>query len=659
MSIFDADVIFNVPTETAELVGRSDDISRLLGLVMRLNHPAVQLSGEHGVGKSAVARHLGHQLRGRLRSLNVVYIDCRPALRAGRERIKSREGLVRDLAAATGGLLGLDEAGRDAAVLQRLHTGKWVIILDSFESTIGSDAEGFARQIGVQGQTTVLLVTTRNVEWSSERHILRPLQPAFIQELVHRGLEGRRLNSADIDALVGAAKGLPGLALRGARLSGTGLALQTVTENMRRDLRSYYADELANFSSKPSFRRIITLCTVVTVPMTADRIAEILAMDSSEAADSLLQLRDYGLFEAVGGFYRPNDTLLSLFDMQEKDADALLHWFTWLSGFLPQQHAFSWSKGDVERWQSIAGFVSTFLRIDALIMDLAIPELKTAYSLLGASLSGWLLSQGYWLELDRLADRIRETLWQLADPRALVSVFLLWQLKALLKRKRYDDAWRAVKEVRDRMQNLPSAEQQYVALAWNVCAWQLRHSLVQDAPPNASDASKTRFTLPADHEILQSEARLKEMGEMELVCISINRRGVIALEQSHLGRAEALLSRVIELASPLPHSWCPEILAIAKGNLGVLYNRRERWADALRVFAPAFAQTAQGSERVVMLCETARANYHMRKYWRAWRIWRQAKQLARQLGLDHPRCESDPSWPQVRLSHFLPVANER
>ncbi len=655
MSYFDADSVFNVPLETKELVGRDNDAKNLKRILKSVSRPTFQITGDHGVGKSALIRRVAHEIKTRAPTISIVYVDCRPVLRAGVESVKSREGLVRDLAAVSGGLKGFDEWGREPALLRRFHNGRWIVILDSFESAVGSDAEEFARMIGLRGQTTLVLVTTRKVDWAMESHELLPLPDEYIQVLIERGVGAHAVPVSDIEALTAAARGFPELALRGAQLYSTGLGVQEVSAVLRRDLVGYYEYELGEITESDLLTRVVSLAALVAVPMRADRIAEILHENAEDIAQSVLQLRDYGLFEFVQDCYRPKDLLLSAIEIDQIDISVIEIWFDWINTHLPSESTISWSLDHVQRCNEISDFFRAFLRIDALLSDLSHPELQRKYALIASSLSGWLYSQGYWLELDLLSDNIKNTLWQLGRARPIICLYLIWQLKALLKREQFGQASSAVEEILQRTEDLDQDEQQLLSLATHVCILQLRHSSSQSNSNSHNTLTAAGLLLPSTEEVIRSEFALMELREEELVCMSRNRRGVIALEESKFALAEKLFLSVICLSKQSNASWATEIKAIAQGNLGILYNKQRNWSEALSVLEPALNGTVQETERLIILAEMTQANYFLKKHWTAWQTWRRAITLADRLGLQRPTLESEPGWkyPMAPLCNLL------
>jgi len=654
MSIFDPDTIFNVPADTEQLVGRRGDLKAILPLLANLKKPAIQLIGEHGVGKSTLLRTIGHRLHLRKRGLNVLYVDCRPSIQRGGVETKSREGLVRDLAAASGGLQGLDASDREHALLRRFHNGSWAVLLDSFESTLGGPAEDFARQIGLSGTASLVIATTAKVEWIDDFHKLEPLGFNDVLILVRRGVGGVQVPAADVEAAAKASQGLPELALRAGRLLNSGVASETVIASVKHDQVSYYRAELEQVFQSPLHNRIVSLGLAIAAPMTVDVTAAILGTDAAESAKALMLLRDQGLFDFYDRRYRPRDLLVTALDAHHLDLTVLDGFFGWLSKYLPDESGFTWSRTDIGRCDGISDYIRAFLRLDQIALGNTPPD-GDDYARLGANLAAWMACQGYWLELDRLAERIDNSLWNIGDTRYLIKVHLLWRLKSLLKRNLYSEAWSLLVRLIEGMSSLRDKEQDLLKLSLSVCASQMRHApagrtLVQGLLRNPSLQS----LWPTPEEVILAESRLKQLGETELLCISINRRGNMAAEDGDLRTAEELYKDAERLGQTESGPWSAEMLAIARGNLGVVRNRGQRWLEAIQVLSPAEAEVAQESERAVVLAELSRAYFQLGDRRTGLKCWAKAERIVNALALDRPRCESDPLWtPPPRFGKWM------
>jgi tetratricopeptide (TPR) repeat protein len=147
-----------------------------------------------------------------------------------------------------------------------------------------------------------------------------------------------------------------------------------------------------------------------------------------------------------------------------------------------------------------------------------------------------------------------------------------------------------------------------------------------------------------DQGVDDAEAALNELGEIELLCISLNRRGCIAAERGDDRQAHELFQEVIGLCNREAGSWVQEVKAIAQGNLGVLYNRGGHWSRAVECLEPASNEVAQGSELVIIYAELSRSYSGRRKIFKARSYWQMAEKLARRLELARPVCESDRTW---------------
>ncbi len=653
MSVFSPDVVFNVPIEPDRLVGRELDAKNLFRLVRKLKSPAIQVIGEHGVGKSALIRIVAHQLYKGVRGLNAIYIDCRPTVQGGRRKVKTREGMVRDLAAASGGLTGFDSKGREGALLGRFHNGKWIVFLDSFENTMAADVEDFVRQIGLSGTTTLLIASTEMVSWIDVIFALKPLDHSHTHILVKRGLgKNSSLDGSIIDAANRSCRGLPELALRAGELLSSGMEIARVITNIEQDLVSYYNTELQHVYRSKHLRRIVSLGVSVAAPFSLTNASLILGISTSKTTEYLTWLRKRGFLELTNQRYRPRDVLLAAIGSDKLDMSVIDDFLIWLKGFAPEDGSLTWSVKDIKKCYEVEDYVRSFLRLDDLVFNSARDSILN-YAQIGARLAGWLFCQGYWLELDRLVLKIDQTLWDEEYSDHLVSVHLLWRLKSLVKRRMYSQAWDSLVAFSDRLETLREDKRNYLEAALTVFARQLRHSLEHRADNLNLKVISNRLT-PSTNQVLIAESDLEGMDKLELVCISKTRRGNIAAESGDLQLAEQLYSEAANISKSNLASWATEYSAISAGNLGVLHNRASRWREAIKELEQAMTELAQSSESAVVLTELSRAHFALRENKKGRKYWEQARNLATKLGISNLRCESYPDWaPPSRFAFWL------
>lgn len=644
MSIFSPDIVFNVPIESEQLVGRNIELKKLLTLLKRLKSPTIQVIGEHGVGKSNLIRQVAHKIFKHYRGINAIYVDCRPTIQGRSQQVKTREGLVRDLAAASGGLSGLDSAGREGALLRRFHNGRWIIFLDSFENTMADDVESFVRQIGLGGTATLVIATTESVSWIDIVFELKPLEYKYVAILIHHGLGGRKIDDSVIDAAVRSCKGLPELAIRAGGLLGSGMNIERVIIHIERDFVSYYKTEMNHVYRSKHLRRIVSFGVAVATPFSLDSAASILNIEYKKASEYLLWLRKHGFLESFNDKYRPRDLLLSAVGTDKLDMSILDDLSAWLNHYTPADDSLSWSLGNINNCNKVEDYVRSFLRLDELTFSSANNKTKLNYAKTGAALAGWMYCQGYWLELDRLTEQINQSLWDSKCVDNLVGLHLVWRLKSLLKRNMFMEALESLKDFSDRLKILPQHNKDYLESALIVFSPQLRHSPGNFNYKDCHISVDNLLITPNANQILEAEIRLESMSKMELVCISKTRRGNIAAEEGDLQTAEQLYSEAGEISSNSNTSWGAEYSALTSGNLGILYNRLGRWHEAIEELEKATPKLAQTSECAVALAELSRSYFAANNRKKALDYWEQALKLANRLGIYDLKCESNVDW---------------
>ena len=193
--------------------------------------------------------------------------------------------------------------------------------------------------------------------------------------------------------------------------------------------------------------------------------------------------------------------------------------------------------------------------------------------------------------------------------------------------------------------SLSPSEARLLRFSVIIYAKQMRHTRRPALPIPTRDRPRIgRLLFPTDRLIIEAEDQLQALGEDELVCISRNRRANILAENGDLDEADALYKSIEEAATGVDSSWVADMLVIAVGNRGVLYNRKELWEDAIVLLKSVNKQLAQSSERAVVLAELSYAHYQLGNYSVATEYWDEASKLCDSLAIPRPNCESNPEW---------------
>jgi tetratricopeptide (TPR) repeat protein len=606
------------------------------------------------VGKSALLYAFAHDLRRADPTLSVVLVDCRATVAGDESGLKSRAGLVRDLAAASGGLVGLDQGDRETELRRRLRMRRSIVILDAYEATYGGDADVFVRTLGLAKTTCVILGTARPSGWAGVAHELQPLTDDDMIRLIRGLLVERALRQSEIAAVLEATRGLPELGVHAAALLEAGLSAGRVAARVQSDYRDYYVQAIDRLSSSPRDKKVISLLVAVPAPLAADEISDILELDSDATADCLKSLLMERMAVRHDGRYAPRDMLAEVISLVQLDETVIDQYQCWLAAQIgAQATAYSWSRQDVDRCLKLDDHIRAFLRLDEIVLDQNVDD-AAGYARLVADLAGWLYSRGYWLELEKASRTVSGVLWTTRNVRALIRLNLLWNLKVLVKRGDGSGVADALRTVATGLLALPADDRTLLAPALVVSAAQSRRFDQRTLQVRPASDIVTRMTHPSTEDVIAAETALLAQGELELVAISRTRRGNIAAENGDPKAAEDLYRAALEIAEIRAYdSWSEEVASVAQGNLGVLMNRQGRWEDALPLLTAAQESLAQVSEQLTVLAEIARAYAKLRRPIAAARAWSQAARLCAALRLPNPSCESDPEWSPGRVVQWF------
>lgn len=303
-----------LPLDVTELVGRDTDVDAVRTLLLGQGCPVVVVTGLPGVGKSALAVHVAHQVQEHFPD-GQLYLS----LGAGRRRPPSPEQLLDMILRATGADMRRSPPERDAraaAMRSRLAGRRVLLVLDD-----AADADQVSALLpGTDG--CAVLVTSRNrlpeltALYDASSVPVAALSADNALEVVKTALGPRRFDPADprLHRVVELCGRLP-LALRIASANFAHDPELSPHEYCER-LQDHGVDELAipgstigiadTFDSwldalDPSIRRAFSLCAASpTIDLSQDAAAALLDLPAARTARVLQALCAANLLTRTG-----------------------------------------------------------------------------------------------------------------------------------------------------------------------------------------------------------------------------------------------------------------------------------------------------------------------------------------------------------------------
>lgn len=640
-SFFDPDTIFSVPIDTTRLIGRDELSNDFAEMIISTKAAAAQIIGEHGVGKSRFALRTAHLLHSKRPNWNIIYVDCRPAPKPDSKSSKSVEGLVRDLAVASGSLPSLRASingSREETLLRKFHNGRWIIFLDSFEN-LTEDAIKFSSRIPLKGSATLVVSATTKVSWIERETKLPPLTDIQLSQIIESNTNLDKVEQLNLEMIITACRGLPGLAIRASGYLSDEVATEKIVEELEKSYLQFYQDELNILAKDKIGSSILSLICISTKPLKVSQCAAILDLPDIEVSDRLREFYRSGLIDLIGQDYRPKDPVSKYYTDKVK-IETIEKFISWISKLTEHGDSFLKNKKQIENLDGNQQQIISFIQLDDLIFSTdTYSSIRKTYIKTFIGVLFWLYSRLYFEEIEKVILSIDIEDWRRLSDEDLIRGTLLWGLKPLVMKNNFEGSLHLINTVEEILKKRRGNGRKYIESSLHVLSPQLRRldtlSTCEGLIPKQEGYS----------DIEQYEEWLRNHGHVELHCISINRRGNIALENGDYVQAQNLYKKVLTTLNEVWQAdWAIELAIVVEGNLGVLHSKQGDWNAAAQKFEAIWNKTSQDTDRCVMLAELSRVYFYKHKYIRSYSYWRKSRVVSKRLGQEFPRCDSDPEW---------------
>jgi LuxR family glucitol operon transcriptional activator len=174
--------------EYTKLVGRSDELNRIMEDLRNRYHNFVSIVAEGGLGKSALALEIGHQFLVSGEFEFVFWYSAKTEFWsvAGSEKIENVETDLLAAVASLGTVIDPNFTGNVDEFFRILDDTKTLIILDNFETFTGASFESLVRSLPPQSNVKVLITSRWGVGNFENRIQLEPLSERESVHLLNR-----------------------------------------------------------------------------------------------------------------------------------------------------------------------------------------------------------------------------------------------------------------------------------------------------------------------------------------------------------------------------------------------------------------------------------------------------------------------------------------
>lgn len=644
------------------LVGRQKNAQQLIGFFKaRSKGPnALLIYGSSGVGKTSLALEVGHFFLENYSSLPasqrfeaIIWVSAQP-LTLTVNGFSESAFLSRNLEEVIT-LIAITIDSRDILkglpedqillTLKALSLQSVLLIVDNLETMLDDRVSSFLRQVP---ESTSVLATSRVRYDLGSQFRLKPLGQEDSVELIREleQIKQARLTDLQRIQLFELSGGIPLAMVWTVALISHGYEPSSILDSLAES-----KSDILEFCFSKAWRLLEN--------RSAEQLLLALAFFSSSASRTAL-----GYVAGVEGPEIDNEIALlerlSLLDVDEDRLSALPMTKAYLVNYLSQRpdrkrelqirwseflllyvrqslQSSSWEEAfselDLER-ENIIGLLNWVSSHGEE------SEVHYQASVVFHDISYYLYSRGYWSTLLSNEHWALSALWEQELIEEYLVVSLSWIVRVHIfqdSKSKIGDRFAAAQAALD---SLHSSSSVYSALlAFNYASVLRREGKDIEALDQLDSAIRV----------------FHQMARKEWEASALNRLGNTYAALGRFEEARKAYQEVIQISKGVEGTlWAREMLAIGKGNLGIMANRAGDSREAIKLLTECEPLLTQLVDKAVVFMELAIAYCHRKRFRKSIEFAQKSRQMVEGLDLAGPIAESDPAWEIDVLPELRP-----
>lgn len=640
--------IRGLPPRVESFVGRESVLGQILSVLgVEPAGRRLLVHGRPGVGKTAIALEVAHRVVDLPRYDYVVWLDCQPFI-LGSDSADQSPYALGDFASVT---LALSQAvgaveGPGCTIEQRSHVLRnWLsqhrtlLILDGVDRIFDSSLRNLLERLPF---TVDIIVTCRIAhDWGQQLQVLPfSAESNHLRRIVQTELRRRLMDSSsddDVRRIERASEGIPMTALWLIALLSRGGTFELIETEMKRQnmtLSEYYFVEAWNIISADSALRKIAISMSSMPELGSDGLTAALQpiLAPTLVSRGLRQLESLNVLENSGQVPKlqraVRDYILGRLGANDPDFQqtALLA--------IDHLRVLSDKAISLKDWAqcfaALEPIQSSLVAALNICRDIADDSIRLQGLRLLDNVAYYLFSSGLWDELLSCHRWSLQTALRHGNLDSILEVSMTWIVRVIDRRAGESAAAKFMAQTEITLREgklLPPTVQMKLEVA---------RAVIRDSQGSVVGGGTSRLVELAN-KLWHNECP-------EWACRAMLQAGNFASEALDATTAEAAFRWVTERAVLIRAPWAHTMVALSRGNLGILCNRTAAFERARALLRESIPGLPQLYDVAVAKAEMARACYEIGRIREARQLAGQSHALADAMRVKPSIMESELGW---------------
>ena len=641
----------NLPSPPEETKVHYESIWRFFNGLSAKECVRLNIRGLSGLGKSAIMLSIANELKNKRSYDIILYCDCEKykyeefEYHLNTSALESFNDLFREIATASQCLeiLKKDLEEQKVYILSILNNHKCLLLFDKLDDLNEYKAVlDLCKKIGKLTDIIITSEVTIQMEQSIALTQFSENSTPFRQFVIDH-INNANYTQNQIDEIIKMSQGIPKNALLITNLYNRGIQLDDIQAELfgeKSELMKYYMSKyMNNLFKNEKMYKFVLLLSAFPSNLTNERILKLINewFNDNKALNWFETMTHFGLLKNDQGkiyiirFFRKN-LYASL--MQDKCVLNEMIGF-WAKSLLAElKRAFS-----NNTWNDCFNSIDE-IRYECFVIFEFFKHVDDNTRKLICAISKYVVyyeySRGFWNELLKMSYVVIPEALKNDDFIITCEVGLTWvlRIKRLLEGE---------KEAKD-YYSLLSTE-----VLRNNQNREIRESLINTAQMGLTKSHRVDGIIK---QLDNSADILKNNSYHEWACRAMLHKGNVCSENSDLKNAEIAFQWVENYSSNfLSQPWANEMVALSKGNIGIIANRKHDWNQAVNNLSENYSGLAQKYDRAVACAELSRAFCMMGKLRKMRLYYNRSKELRDELMIHASVIESSPGWDLIDIKH--------